>query len=255
MQVKDSVQRQFGAVAERYAASFTHSQGPDLDRLVAWARAAAPATVLDAGCGTGHTALALAAAGIRTTALDLTAEMLAQGRRLADERGLDVRFEQGDVEDLPWADGRFDALASRLAAHHFPDPARAVREFLRVVRPGGRIWLSDVVSFDDPTADTFLQAIELLRDPSHVRDHRIDEWEEMFRSAGGTPRRVETWPLFQRFDPWVERMRTPAPEVAVLERLFDAAPAEARDALRLGAAPERGFTLTVALIEVRKGGA
>jgi ubiquinone/menaquinone biosynthesis C-methylase UbiE len=252
MDLKDSVTRQFGAVAANYAASFTHSQGPDLDRLVERAKALAPKTMLDAGCGTGHTALALAASGIRMTALDLTPEMLEQGRGLAKERALEISFDLGDVEALPYPDASFDAVSSRLAAHHFPNPRRAVSEFMRVLRPGGTFLLSDVVSYEEPLADTFLQAMELLRDPSHVRDHRVDEWVEMISTAGGRAELVDTWPLVQAFDSWIERMQTPAPEEAVLRRMFEAAPAEARAALGLGEGTERGFTLTVALIEAQR---
>ena len=253
MDLKDSVTRQFGAVAANYASSFTHSQGPDLDLLVERAVALAPATMLDAGCGAGHTALALAAAGIRTTALDLTPEMLEQGRALARERKLEVGFDPGDVEDLPYPDASFDAVSSRLAAHHFPNPRRAVSEILRVLRPGGTFFLSDIVSYEEPLADTFLQTIELLRDPSHVRDHRVDEWQSLLEAAGGVDvRLVRTWPLAQDFEAWVERMQTPEPEVAVLRRLFAGASAEARAALDLGEGTEHGFTFTVALIECRR---
>ncbi len=252
MDLKDSVTRQFGAVAANYASSFTHAQGPDLDRLVERASALAPLTMLDAGCGAGHTALALAALGIRTTALDLTPEMLDQGRALACERGLEIRFDLGDVEELPYPDASFDAVSSRLAAHHFPNPRRAVSEFLRVLRPGGTFLLSDVVSYQEPLADTFLQTMELLRDPSHVRDHRIDEWTRMIEEAGGRAALVGCWPLLQGFDSWVERMQTPEPEVVVLRRMFETASAEARSALELGEGTERGFTLTVALIEAQR---
>lgn len=252
MDLKENVARQFGAVAEKYASSFTHSQGPDLELLVERARALAPEAMLDVGSGAGHTALALAAAGIDITALDLTPEMLVQGRALARERALDVVFDEGDVESLPYPDASFDAVSSRLAAHHFPNPRRAIAEILRVLRPGGRFLLSDIVSYDEPTADTFLQAIELLRDPSHVRDHRVDEWLGMIEDCRARAGLVARWPLFQPFDAWVERMQTPEPEVAMLRRLFARAPLEARTALELGEGTERGFTLTVALIEAQR---
>jgi ubiquinone/menaquinone biosynthesis C-methylase UbiE len=252
MDLKESVTRQFGAVAANYATSFTHSQGPDLDRLVARAQELGAESVLDAGCGGGHTAFAFAAAGFRTRAADLTPEMIEQGRVIARERGLDIEFDLADVEALPYPDASFDLVATRLAAHHFPNPDRAVQELMRVLRPGGTFLLSDIVSYAAPTADTFLQTMELLRDPSHVRDHRVDEWEALIEAAGGTNVGNETWPLHQPFDAWVERMRTPEPEVVALRRLFAAAPGEARLALRLGEGTEKGFTLTVALLEASR---
>ena len=249
MDLKESVVRQFGAVAANYATSFTHAQGPDLERLVARAVELAPARVLDVACGAGHTALALAAAGLSTTAVDLTEEMLAQGRALARERGVAVVFDRGDVEALPYPDGSFDLVVSRLAAHHFPDPARAVREIARVLGPDGRFLLVDVVSFHEPTADSFLQTIELLRDPSHVRDHRVDEWQALCSAAGLASAELERWPLPQDFDAWVARMRTPEPEVAVLRRLFASAPDEACRALAVGGGPGADFSFTIALLE------
>ena len=252
MDLKDSVTRQFGAVADNYTASLTHSQGPDLDRLVERALALGPVRMLDVGCGTGHTALALAAAGIDTTGLDLTQEMLEKGRALAEQRGLDMAFHQGDAEALPYPNASFDAASSRFAAHHFPDPRRALSEILRVLRPNGTFLLSDIVSYDEPSADTFLQAMELLRDPFHVRDHRVDEWVSMIGDAGGKAVLVGTWPLVQTFDAWVERMQTPAPEVEALRRLLAVAAAPARAALDLGEGAELGFTLTGALIEAQR---
>lgn len=254
MDLKESVARQFGAVAANYATSFTHSQGPDLDRLVERATELGARTALDAACGGGHTAFALAKAGLETRAADITPEMVEQGRAIAKERGLAIEFDQADVEALPYEDSSFDLVVTRFAAHHFPNPAQAISELMRVARPGGTLLLSDIVSYADPTADTFLQAMEVLRDPSHVRDHRVDEWESMIANAGGRAELIATWPLQQPFDAWVERMQTPEPEVVVLRRLFASAPAEARRALGLGKGTELGFTLTVALIEASRGG-
>ena len=74
----------------------------------------------------------------------------------------------------------------------------------------------------------------------------------MIGAAGGEATLVGTWPLHQPFEGWVERMQTPAPEVEVLRRLFAGASAEARAALELGKGTERGFALTIALIEARR---
>jgi len=99
-----AIRRVFGAAAERYALSSVHAAGPDLEAMLEAAALQGEERVLDLGCGAGHTALAFAARGARVEALDLTTEMLEQGRRMATERGLpNVRFREGDAARLPFA--------------------------------------------------------------------------------------------------------------------------------------------------------
>jgi len=147
MDVKASVQQQFGNAAEKYAVSAVHAQGADLTRMVALAALNGSEIVLDAGCGAGHTALAFAPHCAQVVAYDLTETMLAQVERLASERGLNnVETRQGDVEALPFEDASFDLVVTRYSAHHWPNPAAALREFRRVVKPGGRVLVSDIVA-------------------------------------------------------------------------------------------------------------
>src|SRR5262245_33037712 len=132
--IKQSVQRQFGAVAAHYATSVVHRSGPDLDAMLAAAAPRGAERVLDAGCGTGHTALAFAPLVAEVVGVDLTEAMLDQGRRLASERGLaNITFQSGDVEQLSFPDVSFDIVASRYSAHHYPRPSAALREFARVL--------------------------------------------------------------------------------------------------------------------------
>ncbi len=249
---KAAVQRQFGAVASNYAASHVHATGPDLEALVARATARGAVRALDVGCGAGHTALALAARGLEVTALDLTEEMLVQGRALARERSLSVRFQRGDVEALPFPDAAFDVVTSRYSAHHYPHPARAVAEMARVCRPGGAILLADIVSSDEPAVDTFVQAIELVRDPSHVRDHTAEEWMGMMADAGLQPRPRGRWPCFIDFEAWIRRMQTPAREACVLRSLLEGAPDAARAFLRIGDPGPHDFAFTTVLLEAER---
>ncbi|MCW5840762.1 MAG: class I SAM-dependent methyltransferase [Caldilinea sp.] len=252
--IKAAVERQFSQVAEHYRTSAVHAAGEDLARLVEAAALSGQETVLDAGSGAGHTALAVAPYAARVTSVDLSASMLAQGRRLALERGLgNVHFEVGDVEALTFADGNFDVVTSRYSAHHWPHPQVALREIHRVLRRGGRFVLSDVVSYDDFTADTHLQAIELLRDPSHVRDHTAAQWLALLAERGFAAQVIFTWGVRLQFDTWVERMATPAPAVAMLRTLLANAPAEVR--ARLQVEEDDSFTLQGALITAVKQGA
>jgi SAM-dependent methyltransferase len=232
--IKQAVQDQFGRVAENYRLSAVHATGEDLQRIVQLVRDQPPQQALDAGCGAGHTAAAIAPHAGAVIAYDLTPTMLEQVEKLAVERGLtNLTTQLGDVENLSYGDATFDLVVSRYSAHHWPRPQIALHEIARVLRPGGRFILSDIVAADDPAQDTFLQAVELLRDPSHVRDHSIPQWQAYYASAGLTCEVVFEWLLPLNFDSWVARIAAPPLNIQMLKALFDGAPAEIRAAMRI----------------------
>lgn len=251
MNVKEAVQQQFGPVAAQYAASAVHAGGPDLSAMLQ----AAPlptTTVLDVGCGAGHTALAFAPHAQRVVAVDLTEPMLAQVQRLAAERCTcaNVETRRADVEQLPFADGSFAVATSRYSAHHYPDPRRAVAEIARVLEPNGTFLLVDVIAPPDAEQDALLNQIEVLRDPSHVRDHTAGEWQQMIQQAGLQAELLDIWPLYLDFAAWITRMQTPANAVAQITLLFDQAPATVRQAFAV--AEDYSFTVPVALLRATK---
>ena len=247
------VQRQFGAAAGNYAISGVHSGGPNLDEIVARAALRGHERVLDVGTGAGHTALALARGAREVVALDLTEEMLAQAAGLARERGLaNVWFKRGRAEARPFPDASFDVVTSRLCAHHYADAAAATREAARVLKPGGQYLLVDSYSPEDAVQDTYLNAIEVLRDPSHVRNYRLSEWCALFRDAGFAVEVGPRWTLRLGFDEWVARIGTPAALVTGLRALLDAAPSEVRATYEIS--PETGcdWSIPIALVAGRK---
>jgi hypothetical protein len=108
----------------------------------------------------------------------------------------------------------------------------------------------DVVTPGVPLLDTWLQSIELLRDPSHVRNASLEEWKSTLAALGFEPGEVATWKLRLEFAPWIARMRTPDTHVAAIRSLQQRAPAEVRDYFAI--ADDGSFTVDTALMVVRK---
>ena len=249
--IKASVQGQFQHAAENYRTSTVHSAGEDLDMIRQLVSAYNPQRVLDAGCGAGHTAVAVAPYAGEVIAFDLTPNMLAQVEVLAREKSLEnISVRQGDVEAMPFEDDSFDTVVTRYSAHHWPNLLTALQECARVLKPSGRLIISDVIAPEDAARDTFLQTIELLRDPSHVRDHSVQQWKALLTEAGFKADVVKLWQLPLNFDEWVTRINTPALNVEMLKSLFDGASSEIRNAMQLR--EQYDFTIYGALFQAMK---
>jgi len=222
----DAARRQWAVVAERYGAGWKQANAPDLAWLVA---ASVPTTTdhaLDVGTGGGHAALALAPAVGSVDAIDPTPEMLAVASRLAADRGIpNITFTLATADALPFPDAAFEVAVTRFSVHHWPRPEPAFREIRRVLRPGGRLAIVDMLAPEDGPLDTFLNAVELLRDPSHARSLRASEWVALLGAAGFAARLERTWELEHEVDSWLAQT-APAPwrADAVRALLRDAPP-------------------------------
>lgn len=249
MQQQELVAAQFGATASAYLTSAVHAQGADLEQLrqaLAHLKPVTHSRVLDLGCGAGHASFAAASMANEVVAYDLSAEMLGVVAAAATDRGLaNIRTQQGAAETLPFDDASFCAVVSRMSAHHWRDVPAALREIRRVVKPGGKVVLIDIVGAEDPLCDTWLQSVELLRDPSHIRDYTPTGWTQLFRDAGFDVEVSPVWRIEIEFASWVARMRTPEVAQAAIRHLWDKAPAEVRERYRVQA--DGSFALEAAL--------
>jgi SAM-dependent methyltransferase len=154
--------------------------------------------VLDVACGNGNASLAAARRFCQVTGLDYVPALLERARERAKAEGLEVDFQEGDAEDLPFPDASFDAVLSTCGAMFAPDQERTAAELLRVTRPGGRIGMVNWVP-DGYVGALFRAVGRYLPPPPGIRPSV--EWgsEDRLRELFGpevtisAPRRTFRW--------------------------------------------------------------
>jgi ubiquinone/menaquinone biosynthesis C-methylase UbiE len=242
-----AIRDQFDSKAQAYLSSAVHAQGADLAYASGLASGDA---ALDVGCGAGHLSFALATGFNRVIALDPSPGMREVVVQAARARGLaQIETCEGSAESLPFEDRAFDLVGTRFSAHHWRNLASGLREMRRVLRPGACLLAIDTLGHEDALVDTHLQSIELLRDPSHVRNRSASQWRGLLEAAGFSDVRLTQWSLRLDFASWVERMRAPASHVAVIRELQLGAAREIHEALSLEA--DGSFSLQVGAFEAR----
>ncbi|HUC18348.1 MAG TPA: methyltransferase domain-containing protein [Acetobacteraceae bacterium] len=245
------VNAQFGARAASYLKSAVHAAGADLDALADLVRGHEGAKVLDLGCGAGHVSFAVAPHVREVVACDLSPEMLSVVAEAASERGFaNIVTRESMAENLPFPDAGFDFVLSRYSTHHWRDLDAGLREIARVLKPGGIVAITDTVSPGAPRLDTFLQAIELLRDPSHVRNRSRAEWQDALARAALSARNTRAFRIRIEFATWIARMRTPRIQADAIRALEAAMEESVVSYFDIG--PDGSFDLDTALFEAMR---
>lgn len=221
----------FSQNAPLYASSPAHAETGDLELALSLLGEVEGLEMLDVATGTGHTAFFFADLDAHVFGVDINDEMLAVAQEESDRQSLSCRFLKGPADDLPFDDGQFDLIATRLAAHHFQAPGDFLAEARRVLRLGGRILIIDNI-VPEGDAGTWINGYERSRDPSHVACLTESRWKALLQEHGFANLETRRYPKDLDYTLWIRRMSLEGHEADRLWQTLQTAPAEVIDHLR-----------------------
>ncbi|MFH1676727.1 MAG: metalloregulator ArsR/SmtB family transcription factor, partial [bacterium] len=141
-------------------------------------------TVADIGCGTGFLLLALAPLVKKAIGVDNSVEMIRVARRNAAQRNIkNIDFVQSDMDNIKIKDGSLDGLTASMVLHHAPDPVATIKEWARVLKPGGKVSIVELENHEHDWLRDEMADVWLGFDPKQI--------STIFRSAGFEKIKVE----------------------------------------------------------------
>jgi len=132
-----------------YASFAKFMEAGAIEILNAW-KIAPNQTLLDVACGSGQTAIPAAKNGIKVTGIDIAANLIQHARKRAQDAGLDIPFDEGDAENMPYSNNSFDVVISLIGAMFAPRPEKVVSECARVLKTGGKLFMANWTSASMP---------------------------------------------------------------------------------------------------------
>jgi ubiquinone/menaquinone biosynthesis C-methylase UbiE len=201
----EKMQEEFARQAANMATAPAFKEEQTLRRISATLGPAPIGRVLEVACGPGIVAEAIAPLVSELVCIDATPEMLALAELRLEKSGhSNVTFLKAFAEALPFEAEDFDVIVTRLSFHHFEDIRAVLSEFRRVLRPQGRLVTADVISSSDREESKLHNALEKLRDPTHVHMFSQQEFLETLRSSDFEPIVEECWEQQRNFSEWAK---------------------------------------------------
>jgi len=206
----EQTQEEFGRQAALMASAPAFQDAQTLRRISLALGQAPVGRVLEIACGPGIVAEAIAPLVSELVCLDATPAMLALAKARLEKSGQsNVTFCEAFAEALPFGTAEFDVIVTRLSFHHFADIQAVLAECRRVLRPQGKLVVVDILSSSDRAESTLHNALEQLRDPTHVHMFSRPEFLAALRSGGFEPGTEEAWDQVRNFSEWARIVSVP----------------------------------------------
>ena len=246
---------QFSRRSNAYVACSALMDQADLDAVVGLLDLTGVERGLDVATGTGNLAMALSPHVKDVIGIDITPGMLKLAVQAARERGLDnINNLVGDVEHLPFRESEFDVVTCRFSFHHFPGHRMSLSEMARVLRPGGRLVIEDMLSSEDTAKGEYQNKMENLRDPSHIKHYKASEIERMLQEAGLVVVDMVGGSSDFDLEHWIGMADPPAWKVKSIREMMEASIAGDRSGLDVRLEDGKMvFSYTTAIVMGRKG--
>jgi len=159
-------------------------------------------TVLDLGCGPGILTSCIAPFSKMIIGFDITPEMITKAK-IRCSTNKNAVFLMGDAECLPFKDNSFDRIVTRLTFHHFTNVEKVLSEMYRILKFGGKAIIVDIISSEKKSEAEIHNALEKIRDPSHVKMLPKSELVSLTINSGFTITSEDAWVKQRYFDEWI----------------------------------------------------
>jgi ubiquinone/menaquinone biosynthesis C-methylase UbiE len=184
----DKIRERFTETADAFARTVRRTRVEEAEELAEHATAglanAKNLVAIDLACGPGTYTRPLAARVGHAIGADLTPAMIEKARAEAARDGIaNIEFVCADIYALPFTDGAAGIVSCGYAFHHMTGPALAIAEMTRVLQPGGRMALTDII-VREGCDGVFQNKVEQVRDPSHTRTLSVENFRTMIRNLG-----------------------------------------------------------------------
>lgn len=200
----DRVRERFTRTAGAFADFSLAVRSAEAERLASLAAPLETEVALDLACGPGTFTRAFARRVRWICGLDLTPALLDRARRAAAADTLsNLHLVAGDAYSLPFAARAFDLASCGYSLHHMSEPASALAELARVVRPAGRVALLDLIAPEESSRAELNNRIERARDASHATTLPASEFVALVKAAGFRVSRREIEERRRSFDDWM----------------------------------------------------
>lgn len=204
------IKREFSNQAHFIHNSKIFNNNQIIQKIISMAGVRPTDQVLDLACGTGIMTRTIAEKTKKVIAVDITDKMVNLTQKMCNENGLDhVKVFNRNAEKLNFEDNFFDVIITRLSIHHFKNPDIVIKEMKRVLKDDGRIIIADIFSSELLEENQLHNAIEQLRDPTHVKALSQSEFQSLFDTNGLAIKNMNIIETQREYGEWLKITNAP----------------------------------------------